>query len=44
VTDSPNSMKPRKSYPVAIAVPTDPQVVPADAKLPPGKRFQACWS
>ncbi len=36
--------KPLKSYPVTIGIPTDSQVVPADAKLPPGTRLQACWS
>mgnify|MGYP003390108270 CR=1 FL=1 len=36
--------KPLKSYPVTISVPTDSQVVPADAKLPSGTRLQACWS
>ncbi len=33
-----------KSYPVTIGIPTDSQVVPADAKLPPGTRLQACWA
>ncbi len=33
-----------KSYPVTIGVPSDSRVVPADAKLPPGTRLQACWS
>ncbi len=36
--------KPLKSYPVTIGVPTDSQVVPADAKLKPGTRLQACWA
>lgn len=36
--------KPLKSYPVTIGVPADSQFVPADAKLPPGTRLQACWS
>jgi hypothetical protein len=34
--------KPLKSYPVTIAIPMDSQVVPADAKLQPGTRLQAC--
>ena len=37
-------LKPLKSYPVTIGVPTDSQVVPADAKLSPGTRLQACWA
>lgn len=44
VAELPNSMKPLKSYPVTISVPMDSQVVPADAKLPPGTRLQACWA
>ncbi len=36
--------KPLKSYPVTIGLPTDSEIVPADAKLPPGTRLQACWS
>jgi predicted Zn finger-like uncharacterized protein len=36
--------KPLKSYPVTIAVPSDSQFVPTDAKLQPGTRLQACWA
>ncbi|MDA1050957.1 MAG: hypothetical protein O3C40_10820 [Planctomycetota bacterium] len=36
--------KPLKAYPVTIAVPSDSQFVPADAKLQPGTRLQACWA
>jgi predicted Zn finger-like uncharacterized protein len=36
--------KPLKAYPVTITIPADSQVVPADAKLPPGTRLQACWA
>lgn len=44
VTDNPNSMKPRKSYPVSIAVPEYSVVVPPNVKLTPGTRLEACWS
>lgn len=44
VTDNPNSMKPRKSYPVSIAVPEHSVVVPPSARLTPGTRLEACWS
>jgi hypothetical protein len=36
--------KPRKSYPVSIAVPNHSQLVPADASLPAGTRLQACYA
>ncbi|MFN0053628.1 MAG: hypothetical protein ACKV0T_15725 [Planctomycetales bacterium] len=39
-----DATKPLKSYPVTIAIPSDCQVVPADAKLQPGTRLQACWA
>ncbi|MFN0052212.1 MAG: class I SAM-dependent methyltransferase [Planctomycetales bacterium] len=44
VTESPESKKPHKSYPVSIDIPEDSQVVPSDATLPPGTRLQACWA
>ncbi|MFN0052335.1 MAG: hypothetical protein ACKV0T_09085 [Planctomycetales bacterium] len=44
VTEQPNSMKPRKSYPVSISVPEHSVVVPPNAKLTPGTRLEACWS
>ena len=42
VLDAP--LKPRKSYPVSIAVPNHSQPVPADAALPPGTPLQACYA
>ena len=39
----PVAAKPRKAYPVSIAVPSHSQFVPEDAKLKPGTKLQACY-
>ena len=38
------AMKPRKSYPVSIAVPDHSQLIPASATVLPGTRLQACYA
>ena len=38
------AMKPRKSYPVSIAVPDHSQSIPASATVLPGTRLQACYA
>jgi ribosomal protein L11 len=35
--------KPRKSYPVSIAVPSDSEFVPKNADLKPGTKLEACY-
>ncbi len=37
------AMKPRKEYPVSIAVPEHSVLVPAKAKLKAGTKLEACW-
>jgi predicted Zn finger-like uncharacterized protein len=37
-------MKPRKAYPVTIAVPEHSAIVPASGTIPPGTRLEACWA
>jgi hypothetical protein len=36
--------KPRKDYPVSIAVPADSEFVPKDAELKPGTKLEACYA